>query len=295
MKARPSSPSYAAATRTARESIAAVSCALLSTSRRGLAQGSPTVAEKHSSLYNRRFSPTLPIRAPFDGGIMRFPSRVQALFLAITLGTAMPAVRAQQPAAPATPASAALTQEIPLDTAITTGKFKNGLTYFIRTTKRPEKRAELRLVVNAGSLLEKDDQRRPRALRRAHGVQRHEALPEERNPDIPGIAWHAVRAERQCVHELRRNRLHAAGPDRKGGRARSRLPDPRGLGARADVRPGRDRQGARRHHRGVAQPAGRGGPHAGQAAADHGPGIALRRRASRSAPWTTCSTSSPNG
>ena len=89
---------------------------------------------------------------------MRFPSRLQASFLAIALAAAMPVVRAQQPAAAVTPASAALTQEIPLDTAITTGKFKNGLTYFIRTTKRPEKRAELRLVVNAGSILEKDDQ-----------------------------------------------------------------------------------------------------------------------------------------
>ena len=102
-------------------------------------------------------------------------------------------------------------------------------------------------------------------------------FPKNEIVDVPGIARDAVRAERQRVHELRRNRLHAAGPDRQAGRARSRLPDPRGLGARADVRPGRDRQGARRRHRGVAQPARRGGPHAGQAAADHRQGIALRR------------------
>jgi zinc protease len=34
----------------------------------------------------------------------------------------------------------------------------NGLSYFIRANKRPEGRAELRLVVNAGSILEDDDQ-----------------------------------------------------------------------------------------------------------------------------------------
>jgi zinc protease len=89
---------------------------------------------------------------------MRFQPRLQALLLPIALVVAIPALRAQQPTAPAAPATAALTEQIPLDPAITTGKFQNGLTYFIRTTKRPEKRAELRLVVNAGSILEQDDQ-----------------------------------------------------------------------------------------------------------------------------------------
>ena len=45
-----------------------------------------------------------------------------------------------------------------LDPKITKGKFANGLTYYIRTNKKPEKRAELRLVVRAGSVLEDDDQ-----------------------------------------------------------------------------------------------------------------------------------------
>ncbi len=45
-----------------------------------------------------------------------------------------------------------------LDSRITKGKFANGLTYYIRTNKKPENRAELRLVVRAGSVLEDDDQ-----------------------------------------------------------------------------------------------------------------------------------------
>ena len=48
--------------------------------------------------------------------------------------------------------------QIPLDPAIRTGRFDNGLTYFIRENHKPENRAELRLIVNAGSILEDDDQ-----------------------------------------------------------------------------------------------------------------------------------------
>ena len=39
------------------------------------------------------------------------------------------------------------------------GALPNGLRYYVRANARPEKRAELRLVVNAGSVLEDDDQR----------------------------------------------------------------------------------------------------------------------------------------
>jgi zinc protease len=54
--------------------------------------------------------------------------------------------------------SAALSQPMPVDPEITIGKFSNGLRYYIRKNKKPEKRAELRLVVKAGSILEDDDQ-----------------------------------------------------------------------------------------------------------------------------------------
>ena len=47
---------------------------------------------------------------------------------------------------------------IPLDTSVTAGALSNGLRYFIKTNHKPEKRADLRLVVNAGSVLEDDDQ-----------------------------------------------------------------------------------------------------------------------------------------
>jgi zinc protease len=45
-----------------------------------------------------------------------------------------------------------------LDPSVTAGKLPNGITYFIRVNHKPEKRMELRLAVNAGSVLEDDDQ-----------------------------------------------------------------------------------------------------------------------------------------
>jgi len=49
-------------------------------------------------------------------------------------------------------------QPIPVSPAAIVGKFANGLRYFIRENREPENRAELRLVINAGSILEDDDQ-----------------------------------------------------------------------------------------------------------------------------------------
>ncbi|MBN2814606.1 MAG: insulinase family protein, partial [Bacteroidales bacterium] len=47
---------------------------------------------------------------------------------------------------------------MPADPQVRTGKLNNGLTYYIRQNSKPEKRVEMRLIVNAGSVLEDDDQ-----------------------------------------------------------------------------------------------------------------------------------------
>lgn len=52
----------------------------------------------------------------------------------------------------------ALTARIPVDTAVRIGTLPNGLRYYVRRNSRPEDRVELRLVVNAGSVLEDPDQ-----------------------------------------------------------------------------------------------------------------------------------------
>jgi zinc protease len=51
-----------------------------------------------------------------------------------------------------------LSDKIPFDSKVKMGKLSNGLTYYIRANQKPEKKVELRLVVNAGSILEDDDQ-----------------------------------------------------------------------------------------------------------------------------------------
>ncbi len=51
-----------------------------------------------------------------------------------------------------------LDKPIPNDSLLRTGTLPNGMKYYIRKNVKPEKRAELRLAVNAGSVLENDDQ-----------------------------------------------------------------------------------------------------------------------------------------
>jgi len=48
--------------------------------------------------------------------------------------------------------------KIPIDPNIKVGKLENGLTYYIRNNGKPADKVELRLVVNAGSILENENQ-----------------------------------------------------------------------------------------------------------------------------------------
>src|SRR5512144_2123812 len=79
--------------------------------------------------------------------------RLKALSIAGALALAIPAAAQQQTAAP----GPALSAKLPVDPKVRIGKLPNGLRYYIRQNTRPEKRAELRLVVNAGSVLEPPD------------------------------------------------------------------------------------------------------------------------------------------
>lgn len=59
------------------------------------------------------------------------------------------------------PAQPALTveQPLPVDAAVRTGQFANGMRYYVRRNPRPASRVSLRLAVNVGSIQEADDQR----------------------------------------------------------------------------------------------------------------------------------------
>ena len=84
------------------------------------------------------------------------------LVAVIGLSALASAQQAQAPDVPpphGSPATAPLESTIPPDPQIRIGTLDNGLRYYVRRNGRPEGRAELRLVVNAGSILEADDQR----------------------------------------------------------------------------------------------------------------------------------------
>ncbi len=81
---------------------------------------------------------------------------IRAYSLPALLLLSAPAI-AQQPA-PSTAAAIPLSTTLPTDPRLRVGRLPNGLQYYIRQNSRPEKRAELRLVVNAGSVLETNDQ-----------------------------------------------------------------------------------------------------------------------------------------
>lgn len=51
-----------------------------------------------------------------------------------------------------------LNAQVPLDKKVRYGKLDNGFTYYIRANKKPENMIQFRLVSNAGSILERDDQ-----------------------------------------------------------------------------------------------------------------------------------------
>ncbi len=51
-----------------------------------------------------------------------------------------------------------LNDKLPVDPNVKIGKLPNGLIYYIRKNAKPEKKVQLRLVVNTGSVLEDPDQ-----------------------------------------------------------------------------------------------------------------------------------------
>jgi zinc protease len=51
-----------------------------------------------------------------------------------------------------------LSDKLPQDKAVLTGELKNGIKYYIRQNSKPEQRVEFRLAINAGSILEDNDQ-----------------------------------------------------------------------------------------------------------------------------------------
>lgn len=80
------------------------------------------------------------------------------LWCVTTLLLAQPTTKPGATKPSTTPVSTNLNQPIPFDAQVKVGKLANGLTYYIRKNSEPKNRAELRLVIKAGSVLETDEQ-----------------------------------------------------------------------------------------------------------------------------------------
>src|SRR5215471_2835140 len=82
-----------------------------------------------------------------------------AALLAVTAVTSAAQVPSEvHDTSAASVASYALSQQMPVDPEVLVGTLPNGLRYYVRANGKPAHRAELRLVVKAGSVLEDDDQ-----------------------------------------------------------------------------------------------------------------------------------------
>lgn len=82
--------------------------------------------------------------------------RMRSLAAGFAIATAALSLPAQQTTQQARPN---LDNQLTLDPKTRSGVLPNGIHYFIRANSYPAKRAELRLAVNAGSIVEDDDQR----------------------------------------------------------------------------------------------------------------------------------------
>src|SRR5204862_6115225 len=80
-----------------------------------------------------------------------------SLLVVARLATAQPQPPGRDTSADSV-ASYALSQPMPFDPEAVVGTLPNGLRYYVRANGKPLHRAELRLVVKAGSVLEDDDQ-----------------------------------------------------------------------------------------------------------------------------------------
>ena len=98
------------------------------------------------------------------------PTTALVLTLIITLGCATQTGSAAEAQAAGSTESAADSgtvdaqqtaeaDRLELNTAVRHGTLENGLTYYVQQNSRPEDRVQLRLVVNAGSILEEEDER----------------------------------------------------------------------------------------------------------------------------------------
>ena len=158
------------------------------------------------------------------------PACVSVSVLALA---ALVSAQAPQPGRETSAASVAsytLAQQMPRDPEAIVGALPNGLRYYVRPNGKPARRVELRLVVNAGSVLEDDDQQ---GL--AHFVEHMEFegtrnFPGRSITDFLSSLGLSIGADANAADQLRRHAVHPADAVRRAGRARHGAGRAPGLG-----------------------------------------------------------------
>ena len=84
--------------------------------------------------------------------------KIRRILLVFTIYLSLSATSFAQETNTLTPNKVVADSKIPFDPTVKMGTLDNGLTYYIKNNGKPEDKVELRLVVNAGSILEDDDQ-----------------------------------------------------------------------------------------------------------------------------------------
>jgi len=121
--------------------------------------------------------------------ISTHPRTAVRIAVAIALTATSLSAAAQTPAAgressAASVASYTLSAQMPVDPEAIVGTLPNGLRYYVRANGKPARRAELRLVVKAGSVLEDEDQ-----LGLAHFVEHMEFEGTQHFPGADLVAF----------------------------------------------------------------------------------------------------------
>ena len=211
------------------------------------------------------------------------PTRPFAVLLSLlALACGAPA-RPQLPPPPVTAPSATASPSappeapLPLDARLRKGTLANGLTYYVLAHEKPEHRAQLWLAVNAGSVLEDDDQRGLAHFVEHMGFNGTTRFPKQALVDFLeksgvqfGADLNAYTSFDETVYTLQ---VPTDQPElvSRGGEHPARLV------GRRDVRPGGGREGARSRPRGVAARSRRGQAPLRQGSARPLPRLEVRR------------------
>ncbi len=185
------------------------------------------------------------------------------------------APQAVQPAAPA--AAYALDQKLPVDSRITVGQLPNGLRYWIRVNKEPKNRAELRIVVNAGSVLEDEDQRGLAHVVEHLAFNGSTHFPQQKLVDFMQSIGMRFGPDLNAFTGLDETIYLLKVPTDSPEILATSFLILEDWAQRRHVRPQGGRQGARHHRRGVAARPGRRRANAPEAVPRPAPRLALRR------------------